>query len=106
MSCCLSGVDLEDDNCQEQVLKALGSQKLQLLFLVAGLQYYDTLQTIDRKQVRQQFEVNALGPLFLVQALQNMLADSAKVSWQSKAICQRLTFTIDTGVIAGSAASK
>lgn len=52
-----------------------------MLFVVAGLQYYDTLQTIDRKQIRQQFEVNALGPLFLVQALQHTLSDSAKVSW-------------------------
>lgn len=79
---CILGVDLEDDNCHEPVLKALGSQKLQLLFVVAGLQHYDTLQTIDRKQIRQQFEVNALGPLFLVQALQHTLAESAKVSWQ------------------------
>ena len=76
------GVDLEDDSCHKPILQTLGDQKLQLLFVVAGLQYYDTLQTIDRKQVRQQFEVNALGPLFLVQALQHTLAESAKVSWR------------------------
>ena len=72
---------MEDDNCHKPILQNVGEQKLQLLFVVAGLQYYDTLQTIDRKQVRQQFEVNALGPLFLVQALQHTLSDSAKVSW-------------------------
>jgi len=47
--------------------------------VVAGLQHYDTLKTLDRKLVRQQLEVNAVGPLFLVQALQQNLADSAKV---------------------------
>lgn len=75
----ITGVDLEDDSCHKPILQELGEQKLQLLCVVAGLQYYDTLQTIDRKQVRQQFEVNALGPLFLVQALQHTLPESAKV---------------------------
>lgn len=75
----ITGVDLEDDSCHKPILQELREQKLQLLFVVAGLQYYDTLQTIDRKQVRQQFEVNALGPLFLVQALQHTLSESAKI---------------------------
>ena len=75
---------MEDDNCQIPVLKAIGQQKISLLLVVAGLQYYDTLQTIDRKQVRQQLEVNAVGPLFLVKALQQNLAeDAAKVSANS-----------------------
>lgn len=74
-----AGVDLENDNCQQPVLQALGKQKLHLLLVVAGLQHYDTLQTLDRKLVRQQLEVNAVGPLFLVQALQHNLAESAKV---------------------------
>ncbi len=75
-----AGVDLEDDNCQEPILQALGKQKLHLLMVVAGLQHYDKLQTLDRKLVRQQLEVNAVGPLFLVQSLQNNLAESSKVS--------------------------
>lgn len=74
-----AGVDLEDDNCQKPVLQALGSQKVHLLLVVAGLQHYDTLKTLDRKLIRQQLEVNAVGPLFLVQALQQNLADPAKV---------------------------
>ena len=75
----VAGVDLQDDNCQQPILQALGDLKLHLLLVVAGLQYYDTLQSLDRKLVRQQLEVNAVGPLFLVQALQQNLADSAKV---------------------------
>jgi len=70
---------LEDDSCQQPILQAIGNQKLHLLLVVAGLQHYDTLKTLDRKLVRQQLEVNAVGPLFLVQALQQNLADSAKV---------------------------
>jgi len=71
---------LEDDSCQQPILQAIGGQKLHLLLVVAGLQHYDTLKTLDRKLVRQQLEVNAVGPLFLVQALQHNLADSAKVN--------------------------
>lgn len=75
----ITGVDLEDDSCQQPILQAIGNQKLHLLLVVAGLQHYDTLKTLDRKLVRQQLEVNAVGPLFLVQALQQNLADLAKV---------------------------
>ncbi len=71
---------MEDDSCQQPILQAIGNQKLHLLLVVAGLQHYDTLKTLDRKLVRQQLEVNAVGPLFLVQALQQNLADSAKVN--------------------------
>ena len=84
-----AGVDLEDDNCQQPVLQALGSQKVHLLLVVAGLQHYDTLKTLDRKLVRQQLEVNAVGPLFLVQALQQNLAAAYLVQpWADTHLCR------------------
>lgn len=73
-----TGVDLAEEQCSEPILKALGQQKISLLMLVAGLQHYDTLATMSRQHVREQFEVNAVGPLFLVQTLQQHLTDSSK----------------------------
>lgn len=76
---CHAGVDLEDDQCSTPILQSLGQQKVHLLMVVAGLQHYDTWSTVNRQHVRQQLEVNAVGPLFLVQALQQNLAENAKV---------------------------
>ena len=80
-----AGVDLEDDQCSTPILQTLGQQKVHLLMVVAGLQHYDTWSTVNRQQVRQQLEVNAIGPLFLVQALQDNLAENAKVVIQAPA---------------------
>lgn len=68
--------------------------------VVAGLQHYDTWSTVNRQHVRQQLEVNAVGPLFLVQALQHNLAESAKVQWSCACITVRkvMQCTYDTGV--------
>jgi NAD(P)-dependent dehydrogenase (short-subunit alcohol dehydrogenase family) len=59
-------------------LKAAGT-KLDWLLNVAGVLGTDTLGQIDPNDVRRQFEINALGPLRVTQALLDLLKPGAKV---------------------------
>ena len=65
----------------QPVLQALGSRHIDLLVVAAGCQTLDTIDTVTRNAVRQQFEVNAVGPLFAVKALREQLSDGAKVRY-------------------------
>ena len=76
---CLAGVDTGEDDSMQPVLKALGSRNMDLLLISAGCQTLDTIDTVTRAGVRQQFEINALGPLFAVKALRSKLTEGAKV---------------------------
>ena len=62
----------------QPVLEALGSRSIDLLVVSAGCQTLDTIDTVTREAVRQQFEVNAVGPLFAVKTLRSKLAEGAK----------------------------
>ena len=73
-------MDLADDGAAEPVLKALGDDGIDILAIVAGCQGVDTLETVSKDSIRQQFEVNAIGPLFMVKALQHKLRTGGKVS--------------------------
>lgn len=47
--------------------------------VAAGIQEIDTLQTVTRDVIMRQFEVNALGPVLVVQALLPRLRPLSKV---------------------------
>ena len=90
---CSAGVDVANDDCVRPVVKALGSSQIDLLIVAAGCQTLDNIDTVTRDAVRQQFEVNAVGPLFAVKALRDKLAEGAKVHCGPKnpaqLFCQR-----------------
>ena len=78
---CGAGVDVAEETSIQPLLQALGSRHIDLLVVAAGCQTLDTIDTVTRDAVRQQFEVNAVGPLFAVKALREQLSDGAKVRY-------------------------
>ncbi len=78
---CGAGVDVAEETSIQPLLKALGRRHIDLLVVAAGCQTLDTIDTVTRDAVRQQFEVNAVGPLFAVKALREQLSDGAKVRY-------------------------
>ena len=79
IACVRPGVDTTQEDCCSGILHALGTRRLDLLIVSAGSQEVDTIETVTRDSIRRQFEVNALGPLFLVKGLQSSLSDGSKV---------------------------
>ena len=77
-----SGVDVTDDNALAALVERLGDTRVDMLVLNAGILGREALGEIDGAgfdSMRQQFEVNALGPLRVAQVLMDNLADDAKV---------------------------
>ncbi len=53
--------------------------QINLLFLVAGYQHYDKLGGLDAEGLKIHFDINAIGPLLMVQALRQNLQKGTKV---------------------------
>src|SRR5690606_2208915 len=76
------GVDVTDDDALAALVERLGDTRIDLLVLNAGILEREALGEIDAAgfdSMRRQFEVNALRPLRVAQALMDKLADNAKV---------------------------
>lgn len=63
--------------------QAVRHSRIDLLVVAAGIQEIDTLGTVTRDIMLRQFEVNALGPVLVVQALLQKLQPGSKVCNQS-----------------------
>lgn len=77
-----AGVDVRDDASVATLAARLRDVRLDALLLNAGVLREDRLGGIDPAgfdAMREQFEVNALGPLRVAQALLDRLAEGAKV---------------------------
>lgn len=76
-----TGVDVTSDSAVLALAQRLVHEALQLdcLLHVAGVLGLDTLGQIDFGDMRQQFEINTLGPLRVVQALLPCLGAGSKV---------------------------
>jgi len=77
-----AGVDVTDDAAVETLARRLADTRIDVLVLNAGILGNESLGAIDAAgfdSMRRQFEVNALGPLRVAQALRDRLADNAKV---------------------------
>lgn len=77
-----AGIDVTDDKALAALAERLGDTRIDLLVLNAGILEREDLGKIDAAgfdSMRRQFEVNALGPLRVAQALMDKLADDAKV---------------------------
>ncbi len=61
------------------VWQALDDAHIDMLVVAAGIQEPDTLDDVTHDIIRRQMEVNALGPVFVVQALKQRLSPGAKV---------------------------
>ena len=77
-----AGVDVTDGAAVEALARRLADTRIDVLVLNAGILGNESLGAIDAAgfdSIRRQFEVNALGPLRVAQALRDRLADNAKV---------------------------
>jgi NAD(P)-dependent dehydrogenase (short-subunit alcohol dehydrogenase family) len=74
-----SGVDVTDSGTLRALAERLSGTQLDWLICNAGILAMDRLDALDEASVRQQFEVNAMGPLRCVAALQGALKLGSKI---------------------------
>jgi NAD(P)-dependent dehydrogenase (short-subunit alcohol dehydrogenase family) len=74
-----SGVDVASDQAMAALGERLRSTRVDLLIANAGILREDSLEALDLGSVREQLEVNALGPLRTVSALLDSLQPGAKI---------------------------
>lgn len=77
-----AGIDVADDAAIAALASRLADVRIDVLVLNAGILTREALGAIDAdgfEAMRRQFEVNALGPLRVAQALLERMADGAKI---------------------------
>jgi NAD(P)-dependent dehydrogenase (short-subunit alcohol dehydrogenase family) len=75
-----TGIDITQDDSVAELAQRLEGTQLDVLINNAGILERVTLNDLDFDSIRQQFEVNAIGPLRLTAALLPHLGDGAKVA--------------------------
>jgi NAD(P)-dependent dehydrogenase (short-subunit alcohol dehydrogenase family) len=75
----IEGVDVTDDASVARLVAALADQRLDVLVNNAGILSEETLEDLDYDRMRRQFEVNAIGPLRVTNALLGHLDRGSKV---------------------------
>lgn len=77
----VEGADVANDAGIDALRAAVGARTVDLLINNAGMLRWDaSLEKLDLEGIRAQFEVNALGPLRVTQALRGALREGAKVA--------------------------
>ena len=74
-----TGVDVGDEDSVRSFADRLGDTKIDLLINNAGILRVESLEDLDAQSLREQFEVNAIGPLRLTSALLPRLHSGSKV---------------------------
>lgn len=77
-----AGIDVADDEALARLAQRLDGVRLDVVVLNAGILTREALGQIDAAgfdSMRRQFEVNALGPLRVAQALLHRIADGARI---------------------------
>lgn len=75
----IEGIDVSDSQSIDKLSEALDGIKLDILINNAGILTRETLDDLNFERIRKQFEVNTLGPLRVISALQKNLSDQSKV---------------------------
>ena len=76
----IEGVDVGRSECGDRLRQAIGDAPVDLLVHNAGLLRPDALANLDYQSVRLQFEINALGPLRVVEALVPNMAGGGRIA--------------------------
>ena len=76
----IDGVDLQSDDAIKLLCEALADRPIDLLISNAGILQDEQLDSLDLVSIEKQFQVNALGPLRLVSALQANLSAGSKIA--------------------------
>lgn len=75
----IEGIDVTDDNVAAKLRDALRDVEINILINNAGALVDDTLGEIDYSGVIRQFEVNAVGPLRITEALLDNMKTGSKI---------------------------
>jgi NAD(P)-dependent dehydrogenase (short-subunit alcohol dehydrogenase family) len=75
-----SEVDVADAGSIRRLCERLGDEELDLLINNAGILEHESLGSLDFEAIRRQFEVNAVGPLRVTEALLPRLGRGAKIA--------------------------
>lgn len=76
----LPDVEVSSDAGVQKLVRAVGGREIKLLINNAGILAHEELGALDLDSIRQQFEVNALGPLRITAALAPRLVSGAKIA--------------------------
>jgi len=76
----VAGVEVTDQASIESLARKLQGRGVDLLINNAGILSCETLEDLDYERIREQFEVNALGPLRVTSALLPNLREGSKVA--------------------------
>jgi NAD(P)-dependent dehydrogenase (short-subunit alcohol dehydrogenase family) len=75
----IDGVDVTDEASVARLRDAVGERRLDVLYNNAGVLLDENLANMDFDTMRQQYEINTLGPLRVTHALLDTLGEGAKV---------------------------
>jgi NAD(P)-dependent dehydrogenase (short-subunit alcohol dehydrogenase family) len=75
-----SPINLTEPQAWSKLAERLAHDEIDLLVHNAGVLIADSLEEVDPDEVRAQFEVNAMAPLFLTRALASRLHPGSKVA--------------------------
>lgn len=75
-----TGFDVTDDASVRAFAEGLGDTKIDLLINNAGLLRVESLEALDAQSLREQYEVNAIGPLRVTSALLPRLGPGSKIA--------------------------
>ncbi len=75
----VENVDVTSDASVAQLVAAVGERDLDVLINNAGILRSETLEKLDINSIREQLEVNALGPLRVTAALRARLSEGSKI---------------------------
>ncbi len=75
-----AGVDISDEKAVSNLLERLDGQSIDVLINNAGIYRQSNWDDLNIDGIREQFEVNAIAPLRLTQALMPNLTPTAKVA--------------------------
>ncbi len=76
----VDGVDVTDDSAVARLADAIGDRPLDVLINNAGILSDESLDDLDFDRIRNQLEVNGIGPLRVTAALRPSLGRGAKVA--------------------------
>lgn len=76
----IAGIDVADAESVQQLKAALGDEPLDILINNAGILRHDSFGEIDYDAMMQQYEINALGPLRVTEALAGNLHEGSKIA--------------------------
>lgn len=74
-----SGVELTDLHSIDSLAQRLEGKSIDVLLHNAGILRQDLLGSLEQKNLREQFEVNAMAPLLLTEALLPSLKSGSKI---------------------------